>query len=280
MTGGLGDDDYRIDNVGDVSLENIGEGEDTVYATISYTLADNVENLVLTGTAAINGTGNALANHLTGNGAGSVLNGLGGDDNYYVDRVGDTIVEAANNGWDSVLSSITITLAANVEELYLIGTANLNGTGNAQDNNLTGNTGNNSLDGQGGADIMVGRAGNDSYTVDNMGDEVIENASEGDDTVYATISYTLTANVENLVLTGTAANGTGNTLNNLLTGNASNNILNGNAGTDTLIGGLGKDTYNLIETTAATDTVRIATGDSLVSSYYAHSSDWTNRKAA
>jgi Ca2+-binding RTX toxin-like protein len=267
MTGGLGDDDYLIDNVGDISIENANEGEDTVYATISYTLADNVEHLVLTGTAAINGTGNALTNHLTGNGAGSVLNGLGGDDNYYVDRVGDTIVEAANNGWDSVLSSIDFTLATNVEELHLIGTANLNGTGNAQDNNLTGNTGNNSLDGQGGEDLMVGRAGNDSYTVDNVGDEVIENASEGDDSVYATISYTLTANVENLVLTGSAANGTGNTLNNLLTGNASNNILNDGAGADTLIGGLGKDTYNLIETTAATDTVRIATGDSLVSSY-------------
>ena len=267
LTGGLGDDSYLIDNTGDVSIENTGEGEDTVYSTVTYTLSANLENLVLIGTAVMTGTGNELNNHLTGNGAGSVLNGLGGDDNYYIDRVGDTIVESANNGWDTVLSSITITLASNVEELYLTGTANLNGTGNAQDNNLTGNTGDNSLDGEGGADIMAGGAGNDSYYLDNLGDSVTESTNAGSDTVYATLNYSLTANVENLILTGTAANGTGNTLNNLLTGNASNNILNGGAGADTLIGGLGKDTYQLTETTAANDTVRIATGDSLVNSF-------------
>jgi hypothetical protein len=60
---------------------------------------------VLVGTTAMTGTGNALDNHLTGNGAGSVLNGLGGDDNYYIDRIGDSIVESANNGWDTVLST-------------------------------------------------------------------------------------------------------------------------------------------------------------------------------
>ncbi len=267
MTGGLGDDSYTVDNTGDVTMENAGEGEDSVYSSVSYVLAANIENLVLTGTTAINGTGNALDNHLTGNGAGSVLNGLGGDDNYYINQAGDTIVESANNGWDTVLSSINYTLETNVDELYLTGTANINGTGNAQDNNLTGNTGNNSLDGGAGEDIMVGLAGNDSYYVDNAFDTVTETTNAGSDTVYSTLSHTLTANVENLFLNGTAANGTGNALNNLLTGNASNNVLNGGAGADTLIGGLGKDTYQLTETTAANDTVRIATGDSLVNSF-------------
>jgi Ca2+-binding RTX toxin-like protein len=277
LQGGEGDDSYLVNNVGAVVKEYRHEGEDTVYSTISYTLTANVENLVLMGTAALNGTGNAQDNHLTGNGAGSILNGQGGDDNYYVNQVGDTIVESAHNGWDAVLSSIDYTLETHVEELYLTGTANLNGTGNAQDNNLNGNSGDNVLDGKGGEDLMVGRAGNDTYYVDNTGDVVKERAGEGNDSVYSTLSYSLTAHVENLILTGTAAiNGTGNDADNVLTGNDANNTLRGGEGNDSLsggngadllIGGLGHDDYNLSETTAATDTLRITKGDSLINSY-------------
>ncbi|MDD1606821.1 MAG: hypothetical protein LUP96_09050, partial [Methylococcaceae bacterium] len=92
---------------------------------------------------------------------------------------------------------------------------------------------------------------------------------EGMDTVSSrAATYVLADNVENLILTGSAAiNGTGNALNNQLTGNSADNIVTGGEGADILIGGLGKDTYNLTETTAATDTLSIATGDSLVSSY-------------
>jgi hypothetical protein len=124
---------------------------------------------------------------------------------------------------------------------------------------------------------MTGGVGNDSYYVDNTSDTTVENAGEGLDTVYSTITHTLKVNVENLALTGAVAiNGTGNTLDNQLTGNSANNTLSGLAGndsliggdgTDILIGGLGKDNFNLTETTAATDTVRIASGDSLISSY-------------
>jgi Ca2+-binding RTX toxin-like protein len=140
---------------------------------------------------------------------------------------------------------------------------------------LVGNSVNNTLDGGAGADTMLGGLGNDTYYVDNTGDVVTENISAGIDVVSSTISYTLTANVENLILTGTAAiNGTGNADANTLTGNSADNILSGQAGNDvliggagadTLVGGLGKDSYNLAETTTATDTVRIATGDSLAS---------------
>jgi Ca2+-binding RTX toxin-like protein len=196
MMGGKGDDEYYVDNVGDVVKERDYEGEDAVYTTVSYGLSTNVENIVLMGTVAITGTGNKLNNHLTGNGAGSTLDGLGGDDNYYVSRAGDIIAESAGNGWDTVISSINYTLENNIEELYLTGTGHLNGTGNAQGNNLHGNKGDNILDG-----------------------------GKGDD------------------------------------------YLQGMNGADTLIGGLGKDSYDLAETTAATDTVGIAKGDSLVSSY-------------
>lgn len=76
----------------------------------------------------------------------------------------------------------------------------LNGIGNALDNRLTGNDQNNILDGMGGADTMIGGKGDDSYYVDNAGDKIVEQAGEGVDTVYATTSTTLSANVENLVM--------------------------------------------------------------------------------
>ena len=73
MAGGLGNDIYVVDNVGDVVTEADNAGTDTVRSSITYTLGANVENLTLTGAAAINGTGNALANIITGNGAANIL---------------------------------------------------------------------------------------------------------------------------------------------------------------------------------------------------------------
>ncbi|WP_406851298.1 calcium-binding protein [Herbaspirillum huttiense] len=92
-----------------------------------------------------------------------------------------------------------IALASDKQDLAL-DADNLDVTGNTQDNRLTGNDRNNVLDGLGGADTMLGGKGDDSYYVDNAGDRVVEHAGEGIDTVYATASTTLSANVENLVL--------------------------------------------------------------------------------
>ena len=237
MAGGAGEDLYIVDNVGDVVTEQANEGAlDSVASSVSYTLSAHVENLVLTGSAAINGTGNELDNLLTGNSAANVLTGLAGNDTYVI-GAGDTVVEAANDGTDTVVSGLTHTLAANVENLTLVGFSAISGTGNAMDNvlngllNFAGNT-------------LTGGAGNDTYII-GAGDTVVEAANGGTDTVHSLATYTLGANVENLTLTGIGAiNGTGNALNNVLAGNSANNTLSGLNGNDTLRGGLGNDTVN------------------------------------
>lgn len=242
LLGGAGNDTYVVDNAGDVVNENVNEGIDTVQSSVTYTLAANIENLTLTGSAAINGTGNALDNVLTGNSAVNVLTGGVGNDTYVI-GAGDTVVEQANEGTDTVMTDQSYTLGANVENLTLTGTANLNGTGNTLNNILTGNSGNNILDGQAGADTMVGGVGDDTYLVDNTGDVVTEQANEGTDSLLTAVSYQLSANVENLTLTGAGAvNGTGNAGNNVLAGNGAANSLDGGAGDDTLLGGAGNDT--------------------------------------
>lgn len=118
-------------------------------------------------------------------------------------------------------------------------------SGGAGNDRLEGAAGNDTLDGGTGADTMIGGVGNDSYIVDNSGDIVTENAGEGTDTVNTSINYTLPANIENLILTGSLAiNGYGNELDNTITGNDGNNILSGGAGNDTLTGGAGNDTLD------------------------------------
>jgi Ca2+-binding RTX toxin-like protein len=261
MRGGSGDDTYVVDSSSDTITESSGQGSDTVSSSLTWTLGANLENLVLTGTDAINATGNTLANVLTGNAANNALNGgagadtlIGGagNDAYTVDNAGDVVTELAGEGTDTVSSSVTYTLAAQVENLTLTGNSAIHATGNALDNVLSGNSGNNTLtggagndtlNGGAGTDTMRGGTGDDTYVVNVSTDVVTELANEGIDTVQSSVTLTLGNHVENLTLTGSSAiNGTGNTLDNLLTGNSANNTLTGNAGNDTLDGGAGTDT--------------------------------------
>ncbi|MDB5364917.1 MAG: heme peroxidase [Rhodospirillales bacterium] len=159
-----------------------------------------------------------------GTGNDKMLGGAG-NDTYFVDSALDVVTETAGGGTDTVNSSITYTLGANLENLTLLGSAAIDGTGNTLDNTLTGNSGINKL---------TGGAGNDTYFVQNTGDMVIETAGQGTDLVNSSVSFTLGVNVENLTLTGSAAiDGTGNTLDNTITGNSGINKLTGGAGNDT-----------------------------------------------
>ena len=201
-------------------------------------------------------------------GADTMYGGYG-NDYYFVDNAGDKVVEYAGQGYDRVYASVTYALPVYVEFVWLMGSADINATGNSLNNYMVGNEGKNLLNGGAGDDTLVGQGGNDTiwggagndalsggtgadvmaggtgddwYSVDNAGDVVIENAGEGTDKVNASVSYSLGANVENLVLSGTAnINGTGNNLNNAITGNSGNNILSGLGGNDRLNGGAGND---------------------------------------
>jgi Ca2+-binding RTX toxin-like protein len=163
LSGGDGDDSYVIASAADTVVEKADEGTDTVQASISYVLGANVENLILTGAAAINGTGNELDNILTGNSAANVLSGGDGDDIYVIASAADTVVENADEGTDTVRSSITYALGANVENLTLVGGA-LDGSGNELDNALTGTAAANVLTGGDGDDRIVGGGGLDTLS--------------------------------------------------------------------------------------------------------------------
>jgi Ca2+-binding RTX toxin-like protein len=195
MSGGDGDDVYWVDDVGDRAVEKVATGGlDLVKSSASFTLSDHVENLTLTGAAAVDGTGNAIVNLLTGNEAANLLRGLGGadtlggaggndildggtgadymsggngNDTYIVDDAGDKAVEkVATGGTDLVRSSVTFTLGDHVENLILTGSAAIDAAGNALANALTGNNGANRLFGRGGNDTLFGGGGADGFYFD------------------------------------------------------------------------------------------------------------------
>jgi len=272
LSGGNGNDTYIVDSAKDV-IADIGGDDDRIQASISIDLNAYfaIEHVTLTGTAALNATGNDNGNLLIGNAGANILDGKGGEDQliggagndtYVVDDPVDHEFENPGEGTDQVNSSVGHTLGANVENLTLIGTGNDFGEGNDLANKITGNDGDNRLEGFDGNDTLTGNGGNDTltgglgtdsmtggtgddrYDVDSSTDKVVESsASGGHDTVASSISYTLGSNLEDLLLEGGLApiDGTGNSLNNLLAGNGGNNVLSGLVGNDTLDGATGND---------------------------------------
>ena len=200
MAGGKDSDIYYVDSTSDIVSERVNEGSDTIFSSISFTLPANVERLVLTGGAAINGTGNGGNDRIDGNGATNILSGMDGDDTLY---------------------------------------------GMGGEDTLLGGGGKDLLDGGTGKDKMEGGLGNDIYIVDSKQDKVTEGLDAGHDLVRVTglSSYTLGANLEDLTTLGIANfRGTGNSLNNTIIGGKGNDTLDGSLGNDTLEGMDGNDT--------------------------------------
>jgi len=245
MRGGAGNDTYIVDNAGDQVIELAGGGIDTVRTTLNLIgLASQVEDLTFVGTGNFQAFGNTLDNFIIGaagndtiwgdagndtlygrggndmliGGTGAdLMNGGAGDDRYDVDNVGDTVVEMANQGNDIVYSTISYTLGANVENLQLSGTANLNGTGNELNNQIFGNDGDNILSGGAGVDALLGGAGNDTLYGGDGNDGLSGGA--GNDILYG-------------------GNGDDS-----LDGSTGDDVLIGGAGTDYMDGGAGADRY-------------------------------------
>ncbi len=269
-------------------------------------IAGAVENVVIArGTVIENATGgsakdiligNQIANVLSGNRGNDELFGKGGDDTldgglgadtmagglgddaYFIDNVGDVVTEAAGDGngsSDVINSSIALTNVANVEKLFLTGSANLSATGlNSQADWLVGNTGSNTLSGLGGddildggagIDILIGGEGDDQYHIDNTADSVVEAAGSlsGIDSIFSSISVTNIANVERVYLTGANsinASGLdgqsdelfGNESDNTLIAGSGNDLLAGRAGADHLDGGTDNDTADYRTSSAGT----------------------------
>ncbi|KQT47867.1 hypothetical protein ASG52_11430 [Methylobacterium sp. Leaf456] len=278
-----GNDTYSVDSARDVVLEAVGGGDDTVIASVSYALGAGQEIERLQANLAVNTgglklTGNAFAQTLVGgNGADTleggvgadVMRGGGGDDLYAVDDSADQVIEAVGGGGnDRIYTSVAYSLAAGqeIEALRLLastGAAKLDLTGNEFAQTLAGNAGANVLDGKGGADVLVGGKGDDTYIVDDLGDQIVEAAGQGNDRVLASTSYALGSGqaVETMQLVEQSGTDQfylrGNELAQTLFGNASANVLDGKGGADTMIGGAGNDTYAVDQ---ARDVVREAVG--------------------
>jgi Ca2+-binding RTX toxin-like protein len=295
MIGRAENDTYVVNNIGDVVTEKVDEGTDTVLSSIDYLLPANVENLTLTGAAAINGYGNDLNNVINGNDGDNILSGSAGNDTMYGEGGNDAYLFGCGDGVDTIYNYATDGATAtdtvvfgegitfgDLEFVKSVGDSklmiNIKGTTNslivkeqlgvlddwkvdqfqfadgtiitaaqieANGFVMYGTAGKDTLSGGAGADTMIGGKGNDMYIVNNIGDIVTERANEGTDTVLSSIDYLLPANVENLTLTGAAAiNGYGNDLNNVINGNDGDNILSGSAGNDTIYGGAGNDSLS------------------------------------
>lgn len=276
----IGTENVKVDAVaGDAkpvrqsSSEGDSAGNDLVGTSGNNTLRGHGGNDVLDGRAGNDVLhGGSGHDRLIGGSGNDRMIGDGGNDRYGVDSARDVVVEARKGGTDRVDASVSHALAANVETLYLQGSAAINGTGNDLANTLVGNGGNNGLKGGGGDDVLVGGSGNDSldggsgqdsldggsgndrliggsgndvYHVSSRSDVVIEAASGGTDQVRTSVTCTLGAHVENMLLTGSAAiKGYGNAVANRLLGNDGNNVLNGGGGNDVLKAGRGNDTLD------------------------------------
>ncbi len=213
MEGKAGNDTYSVDNAADTVIEASGQGTDKVNSSVTFSLAgQQVENLTLTGSASINGTGNSLKNVLIGNAGNNVLNGStgadrmegkAGNDIYSVDNAADKVIEASGQGTDKVNSATTFSLAGqSIENLTLTGSADISGTGNGLNNTLLGNAGNNVLNGGAGGDTLTGSLGADHFFFSNaLGSTNVDSITD-----YSVASDTI--RLEDSIFTAIGAPGT------------------------------------------------------------------------
>ena len=238
MIGGTGNDTYAVDNAGDVVDETGGDGTDLVQSAVTFSLSDavhaigGIENLTLTLTGNINGTGTALANVITGNGGNNTLAGLGGADTLIGGAGIDTASYAASSAGVDVSLITGAGYNGDAEGDSLAGFENL--TGSAFNDTLAGDAGNNLLIGGAGIDTASYQSATAGVTVSLVIAVAQNTLGAGIDTL---------ATLENLIGSAYGDTLTGSSLANVLTGLGGNDSLNGGTGADTMRGGTGSDTY-------------------------------------
>jgi Ca2+-binding RTX toxin-like protein len=276
LVGGTGTDLFIVNNASDKVTVGTTHGNDTIQASVSFTASANVANLTLTGTAALSGTGNSLAGTITANsGADTLTAGSGvatliggaGNDTFVVNSASDVVQDTSTTASNVLSSSVSYTLATNVNRLILTGTAALAGTGNGGNDTLGANSGADTLISGTGVDSLVGGTGADLFVVNNASDIVNVGTTHGVDTIQSSVSYTASANVANLTLTGSAALfGTGNSLAGTITANSGNDTLTAGSGADTLVGGTGADLFVVNSASDVVSLVTSGTSDTIQSS--------------
>jgi Ca2+-binding RTX toxin-like protein len=262
MYGYGGDDTYVVTDSSSTIVEVTGGGSDVVYALGTYQLnagasVERLSTIDWSSTAAVNLTGNELANLIEGNagqnqlrdgGGADTLVGFGGEDDYFVSNSATIVVEAIGGGTDAVATSVDYTLpqGSEIEHLGAAG-ANLRLTGNEFSNTLAGSGGDDILFGGGGSDMLFGNAGHDRYIVNDATDQVQDQS--GNDTVFTVVDYTLAGNngVETLSSIDWSLNLglalTGNAQANTIHGDAGANLIDGKGSNDNLVGKAGADTF-------------------------------------
>jgi Ca2+-binding RTX toxin-like protein len=289
LIGGTGNDLFVVNNSADVVLDTSATATNSIQSSVNYTLPTNVNSLLLIGSGNITGTGNAVADVLTaGAGADTLIAGSAidtliagtGNTTFVINNLGDVIRESSATSSNTVNSSVSYSLPTDINSLVLTGTSSLVGTANAANDSLTGNSGASTLIGGAGVDTLVagagvntlvGGAGNTTFVLNNVADVVVDTSTTATNTAMSSVSYSLPTNVNNLILTGTAAlTGIANNFSDELVGNAGADSLVAGSGFDILVAGSGADTLvagsgpDYLIVNSAADVLQIGAGHGVV----------------
>lgn len=226
LVGGAGTDTFYVNNAGDQVVAQSGHPGDQVFATVSFTAPANIQTLTVTGSG-LTATANGLGDVLTSLGGPNTLVGGAGGDIFHVNNVGDQVVVQPGQAGDEVISTVSFAMPANVHAMVLIGSG-LTATGGASGGNYLIST-------DGGNTLIGGAAGGDVFIVSHPNDIIQVAAGTPNETVKAYSSFTLPANVQNLIAYGSAAF--------TLVGNGQDDTITASKGPDTITGGGGNDTF-------------------------------------